>query len=121
MTECEMYVKFRTEIDAMYAPEILKECQVIKIMDDEKEIGIMCVKDGYIDCLYVLPEYRKQGHGRKAVLTYIKKYGMLKDLHILNTNPVAKSFWESIFELEPIGINSIDTYYEIKALKGGGE
>lgn len=121
MTDCEMYTRFRTEIDSMYAPHILKQCRVIRIADGETEIGMMCVNDGYIDCLYVLPEYRKQGHGRKTVLAYIKEYGMLKDLHILNTNPVAKAFWESIFELEPIESNAIDTYYKIKALKGGAE
>ena len=121
MTDCEMYVKFRTEIDSMYAPEVLKQCQVIRIADGKTEIGMMCVNDGYIDCLYILPEHRKQGHGRKAVLAYIKKHGMLRDLHILNTNPIAKAFWESIFELEVIEANSIDTYYKITALKGDAE
>lgn len=119
MTDCEMYTMFRTEIDSMYAPQVLKQCQVIRIADGDTEIGMMCVKDGYIDCLYVLPEHRKKGYGRKTVLAYIKRYGMLRDLHILNTNPVAKAFWESIFDLEPIEIDSIDTYYRIKALKPG--
>lgn len=119
MTDCEMYTKFRTEIDSMCAPQILKQCNVVRIADGDTEIGMMCVKDGYIDCLYVLPEHRKQGHGRKTVQAYIKRYGMLRDLHILNTNPVAKAFWESIFDLEPVEINSIDTYYRIKAVKPG--
>lgn len=121
MTDCEMYVKFRTEIESMYAPHILKQCKVIRIAARGAVIGMLCVNDGYIDCLYILPEYRKQGHGRKAVLEYIKKYGMLRDLHILHANSIAKAFWESIFELEPIEQNDIDTYYKIKALKGGGE
>lgn len=119
MTECEMYVKFRTEIETMYAPHIINECQTVRISNDEKEIGILMVKDGYIIGLYILPEHRRKGYGRKAVIDYIKKYGMLKDLTILNSNLTAKAFWESIFELEPIKINSIDTYFGIKALKGG--
>lgn len=117
MTECEMYVKFRTEIETMYAPHIINECQTVRISNDEKEIGILMVKDGYIIGLYILPEHRRKGYGRKAVIDYIKKYGMLKDLTILNSNLTAKAFWESIFELEPIKINSIDTYFGIKALK----
>lgn len=116
MTDCEMYSRFRAEIDSMYAPHILKECEVIRIADGKTEIGIMCINDGYIDCLYVLPEHRKKGYGRKTVLSYIEKNGMLRDLHILNTNHIAKAFWESLFILEPIEANSIDTYYKIKSL-----
>lgn len=117
MTDCEMYVKFRTEIDSMYAPHILKECQVIRITDGKEEVGILCVNDGYIDCLYVLPEFRKQGYGRKAILEYVKEYGMLQDLNILNDNYSAKDFWNSLFELEVVEDNGIDTYYKICGLK----
>lgn len=119
MTNCELYTKFRTEIEEMYAPYVLKECnEVIKINYDNKEVGLLCVKDKYIQGLYILPEYRKKGYGRKAILNYIKEYGMLKDLTILNTNYIALKFWNSLFELEVIEANSIDTYYKIKKLKG---
>ncbi len=120
MTECEMYAKFRSEIEEMYAPLVLKECdEVIKLNYDNQEVGLLCVKDKYIQGLYILPEHRRKGYGRKAILDYIKKYGMLKDLTILNTNDKAKAFWNNLFELEVIKDNSIDTYYKIKALKGG--
>ena len=120
MTECEMYAKFRSEIEEMYAPLVLKECdEVIKLNYDHQEVGLLCVKDKYIQGLYILPEHRRKGYGRKAILDYIKEYGMLKDLTILNTNDKAKAFWNSLFELEVIKDNSIDTYYKIKTLKGG--
>lgn len=119
MTECEMYVKFRIEIEEMYAPLVLKECdEVIKIINDNQEVGLLCVKDKYIQGLYILPEHRRKGYGKKAILDYIKKYGMLKDLTILNTNETAKNFWNNLFELEVIKKNSIDTYYKIIKLKG---
>ena len=119
MTECEMYVKFRIEIEEMYAPLVLKECdEVIKIINDNQEVGLLCVKDKYIQGLYILPEHRRKGYGKKAILDYIKKYGMLKDLTILNTNETAKAFWNSLFDLEVIKANSIDTYYKIIKLKG---
>lgn len=119
MTDCELYAKFRTEIETMYAPHVLAECdEVIRIMDKATVVGLLCVKDKYIQGLYVLPEHRHKGYGKKAIFDYIKQYGMLKDLTILNTNHIAKAFWNSIFELEPVTENTIDTYYKIKALKG---
>ena len=118
MTECEMYAKFRAEIEAMYAPLVLKECdEVIKIKYDNQEVGLLCVKDKYIQGLYILPEHRRKGYGKKAILDYIKQYGMLKDLTILNTNYKALAFWNDLFELEVIKANSIDTYYKIKGVK----
>ena len=118
MTECEMYAKFRAEIEEMYAPHILNECdEVVKITYDNQEVGLLCVKDKYIQGFYILPEHRRKGYGRKAILDYIKEYGMLKDLTILNTNDRAKAFWNSLFELEIIKANSIDTYYKINGLK----
>ena len=123
MTDCELYAKFRSEIETMYAPYILKECKekghILSVTEDDKKVGLLVVNDGYVDGLYVLPEYRKKGYARKLVLEYVEKYGMLLDLHIMNTNTVARDFWESIFELEPVEINHIDTYYKIKSLKKG--
>ena len=121
MTDCEMYMKFRSEVESMYTPHILKQCeekgQVIRITEGSKKIGLFVVNDGYIDGLYILPEFRRKGYARKTVLDYVKQYGLPRDLHILNTNLVSKSFWESIFELETVEVNPIDTYYTIKSLK----
>ncbi len=117
MTDIDFYVQFRLEIERMYAPYVLNECETIRIEDEKTEIGILLIKDKYVVGLYILPEYRRKGYGRKAILDYVSKYGMLKDLTILNSNETAKSFWNDLFELEVIKENSIDTYYSIKSLK----
>lgn len=112
-----MYMEFRNEIEQMYAPFILKECDEVPIMYDKKQVGLLLVKDKYIEGLYIQPKYRRKGLGRKAILDYIRKYGMLKDLTILNTNTTALNFWNSLFNIEIIEQNSIDTYYKILSLK----
>ena len=113
-----MYMDFRNEIESMYAPHIFKDCtEIISIKENNQEIGLLLLKDKYIQSFYIKPEYRRKGYGRKAILNYIKEYGMPKDLTILNTNYVALDFWYSIFVLKPINVNSIDTYYEIISLK----
>lgn len=120
LTDGEMYVKFRTEIDSMYAPKIMELCEVVRIEDEEnKTIGMMCINDKYIDCLYILPNHRRKGYGKRAVIKYIKEKGMLNDLHILNTNIPALNFWNSIFDLKAESINDIDTYYKIAGMKAG--
>lgn len=115
-----MYMDFRNEIESMYAPHIFKDCtEIISIKENNQEIGLLLLKDKYIQSFYIKPEYRRKGYGRKAILNYVKEYGILKDLTILNTNYVALDFWYSIFVLKPIKVNSIDTYYEIVSLKDG--
>ena len=39
-------------------------------------------------------------------------------LHIVNKNKVAYDFWNSIFVLEPIESNAVDTLYKVKGLRG---
>ena len=113
-----MYVDFRTEIESMYAPHIFKDCtEVISIKENNEEIGLLLVKDKYIQSFYIKPEYRRKGYGKKAILDYINQYGMPTDLTILNTNYPALDFWNNIFILEPIDVNPIDTYYKIISLK----
>ena len=48
-----MYVKFREEIETMYAPFILGECdEVIEITHQNNKIGLLMVKDKYIICKF---------------------------------------------------------------------
>ncbi len=118
MSKTELYLKFRAELDKYSVPVILKSLtKKIKIKADGKDIGLLCLHGGYIDCLYIIPSYRRQGHARKAVSDYIEKYGMPTSLHIINSNVPALKFWNSIFHLVPISWNDVDTLYEIKALR----
>ena len=131
MNEVDLYLQFRAELDKMFVPDLLKCFEVIPITGtrhhmrqrvDEKKIGLLCVAhmDGweYIDCLYLLPEYRRSGIGKAAALKFYKENkGKEIRLHIIRSNTVAHKFWKSIFELELIEENEIDGLYKIRRLK----
>lgn len=112
-----LYLKFRQEIEAIMAKDILDLSTVEEIKSDGKVVGFLLLQNRYIDGLYVLPEYRRQGLGRKAVLGYIRKNGMPETLHIIKKNKVAMAFWSSIFNLRVIESNPIDWLYHIDGLK----
>ena len=117
------YLNFRKELDKICVPEILKCVSTNLIMHDGKQVGILCyaiLQPGhyYIDCLYVAPEYRQKGLAKKAVLDFYErcKHQEIK-LHIINENKVAYAFWNSIFDLDPIERNFVDTLYKVRCLK----
>ncbi len=115
----ELYMKFREELDSICVPEILKEVNAKEIKDEGKTAGILCTReDGYIDCIYILPEHRRKGLAKKAVLEYYYQNRMkMVRLHIINKNAVAMKFWNSLFSLEKIDGNEIDTLYYIMGVK----
>ena len=111
----ELYTDFRKELDKMAIPLIFDVFKSVRpIIADGKTVGIICGSTDYIDCVYILPEYRRKGLAKKAVLDFTKgnlHYGIR--LHIINNNEVAKTFWHSLFKLKEIGSNEVDTLYEI--------
>lgn len=115
-----LYLECRKELDKICVPEIIKCCEIIPIGKDA-EMGIMCVAHQewweYIDCLYIRPEYRRQGIAKKTVLEWYKKQENPVRLHIINNNKPALEFWNSIFELLEMESNDIDTLYCIKKVK----
>lgn len=117
----DLYLKFRAELDKMCVPEILDQVQTTKIMHEGKVAGILCTTMDYIDCLYILPEYRRKGLGKKAVIEWWQKSPYKHDvrLHIIHVNKPAQKFWNSIFELELLEKNAIDGLYRIGGLKNG--
>ena len=110
-----LYTDFRKELDKMAIPLIFDELKIVKpIIADGKTVGIIGGFIDYIDCVYIMPEYRRKGLAKKAVLDFVKgnlHYGIR--LHIIKNNETAKKFWNSIFELKEIGGNEVDTLYEI--------
>jgi ribosomal protein S18 acetylase RimI-like enzyme len=119
MNKLDLYLKFRQELDKICVPEILKMVQTTEIKYGDKVAGILCTNPDYIDCLYILPEYRRKGIGRKAVLEWWQQnHRPDVRLHIINNNRPALRFWKSIFVLKRIGGNEIDTLYEIVKMKG---
>ena len=116
--ERELYFRFRNEIDSYVLPILIENGAIFKRIEVRKQlVGYLMVIDGYIDGLFVLPGYRREGLGKKAVMEYIQDYGLPKSLHIVNTNKVAKKFWHSIFKMRMLEKNAIDTLWEIEGLK----
>jgi ribosomal protein S18 acetylase RimI-like enzyme len=119
-TTVDMYLEFRRELDKMWVPVALENTDCIEqITYNGKTVGIICGSPSYIDCVYVMPEYRKKGLAKQAVLEYYERYGKkrLIRLHIINNNTAAQKFWNSIFELKPLEWSLTDTLYEIVCRK----
>lgn len=113
MTNKEFYSAFRQELDDMCIPLILNCVETRDIMCDGKKVGILCTSEDYIDCVYVLPEYRRKGLAKKVVLDWMKDTKLKEArLHIIHNNLVAIRFWSSIFNLNIVESNSIDALYE---------
>ena len=119
--ECyiKLYKAFRKELDEMCVPLIIDELKRIEpIVADNKVVGIIVGFTDFIDCIYIVPEYRRRGLARQAVLKFVEgnlDYGIR--LRIINNNNVAYDFWSKIFELKKIGTNAVDTLYEIVKIK----
>ena len=117
----ELYLKFREELDRICVPTILNVLEHIEyIICDGKIVGLVGGNIGYIDVVYVLPEYRRKGLAKKAVLEWYNRYQspyVHTKLHIINNNFPALHFWESIFDIREIEHNDIDTLYKIIRVK----
>lgn len=124
LTQIEMYSQFRKELDRMYIPMLLKDdrTHIYNLNYDGKTVGLLCVCEhmfyNYIDCIYIEPEYRREGIARNAVLRWYRKNceNPIR-LHILNNNKAAKAFWNELFVLEKLDRNSVNTLYRIVRLK----
>lgn len=124
MQTLDMYFQFRQELDKMCVPLILANVWTNHIWHKGKIVGMLCATETYIDCLYVLPEYRNKGLAKKVVLEWYEKQKNNPfpiRLHIINNNTIAQKFWHSLFELKPIESNRVDTLYEIVKVKGGSD
>lgn len=116
----ELYKQFRKELDDICIPMILDDdgMEITEILYEGKIVGMLCTYPNYIDCIYVLPEYRRKGLAKQSVLDWVEKNGHRGiRLGIINRNMVAKQFWDSLFILEEVSSNSVDTFYEVVGLK----
>lgn len=122
----EMYLAFRKTIDDYCFPLIkewaTKQEGFITLYDENDDkskhnpVGFLIVIDGYVDGIYVIPEHRRKGIAKKAVMDYLKSGGVITRLHIIRTNTPALNFWKSIFVLEPENDCPVDVLYNVVKL-----
>lgn len=124
------YKKFRRELDEMCVPLVLDTYTELKpIFGGRKKVGMIGAEilDRYhnpivfIDCVYVEPEYRRNGYAKNAVLHFVEKYlkdGYRVELDIINSNRIAKAFWHNLFDMIELDCNYVNTRYEITKVKG---
>ena len=122
----EMYFAFRNTMDCYCFPLIkewaTKQEGCITLYDENvdkskrKPVGFLIVIDGYVDGIYVMPEHRRKGIAKKAVMDYLKSGGVITRLHIIRTNTPALNFWKSIFVLEPENDCPVDVLYNVVKL-----
>ena len=122
----EMYFAFRNTMDCYCFPLIkewaTKQEGFITLYDENdnkskrKPVGFLIVIDGYVDGIYVMPEHRRKGIAKKAVMDYLKSGGVITRLHIIRTNTPALNFWKSIFVLEPENDCPVDVLYNVVKL-----
>ena len=97
----EQYLNFKRELDLIEFEPLLALCDVKRIMFDGKQVGFMLVRDdGFLDSIYVQPEFRRKGLATKAVTDYLKsgKY-KIDRLGIIDNNTAAMNFWKKIFNM----------------------
>ena len=112
----QLYKQFRNEIDTLSFPlmrNMAGKDNYREIKYDGRVVGFLIVIRGYVNGIYVEPEYRNKGLARQAVLDYLNEGGFIATLHIINTNTTAKKFWNSIFILEEIDTSPVDTLYRV--------
>lgn len=119
----EMYIAFRKTMDDYCFPLIkewsTKQEGFITLYDENDDkskrnpVGFLIVIDGYVDGIYVKPDYRRKGIAKKAVMDYLKSGGVITRLHIIRTNTPALNFWKSIFVLEPENDCPVDVLYRV--------
>ncbi len=118
----KMYSEFRKELDTMCIPLIYEESEKVEFIKlDGKTVGVVSGSPWYIDCVYIMSEYRHKGLAAAAVKKYVGRCPRGIRLHIINNNTAALKFWNALFELHTVDENKVDTLYEIVRAKEKGE
>ena len=89
----------------------------VPIIYDNQKVGFLLVIDGYVEGIWVNPEYRRKGLAKKAVLDYINNGGEINILDVVRTNVNADLFWNSIFEMEQLHTTFCDKRYRVLGVK----
>lgn len=100
----DLYLKFRRELDLIEFKSLKQMVDVKRITYCRKQVGFLIVRDdGFIEGIYVEPNYRRRGLATKAVRDYLKsgKYEVDR-VGILDDNSAAHNFWNKLFILYPV-------------------
>ena len=78
-----------------YVPEALRSIAhlVIETNQNNDHIAFMGIGDDKLEMLFVAPEYRSSGIGRKMLTSGINNYGVT-ELAVNEDNPQARGFYE---------------------------
>ena len=78
-----------------YVPEALKGIANLIIAEDEKgqPVAFMGVQEGTLEMLFIAPEERGKGLGKRLIRYGIEKYGVER-LAVNEQNPKARGFYE---------------------------
>lgn len=113
----DLYLDFRKEIDELSFPLLLQwsmnNNEFREIKYNNEVVGFLMVIEGYVDGIYVKPNFRRKGLAKKAVLDYLKEGGTINTLHIVKTNKNAEEFWRSLFVLKKLDECPVDTLYQV--------
>lgn len=78
-----------------YVPQALKEIPRLILLKNDRNtlVGFMGIVDSHLEMLFIEPEERGKGFGRKLLEYGITKYS-INDLAVNEQNPRAKGFYE---------------------------
>lgn len=78
-----------------YVPEALNNIShlLIDTNEDKKPIAFMGIESNKLEMLFITPECRGMGIGKRMLLHGIERYGV-NDLAVNEDNPQAKGFYE---------------------------
>lgn len=78
-----------------YVPQALKEIPRLILLKNDRNtlVGFMGIVDSHLEMLFIAPEERGKGFGKKLLEYGITKYS-INDLAVNEQNPRAKGFYE---------------------------
>lgn len=78
-----------------YVPQALKEIPRLILLKNDRNtlVGFMGIVDSHLEMLFIAPEKRGKGFGKKLLEYGITKYS-INDLAVNEQNPRAKGFYE---------------------------
>ena len=76
-----------------YVPQALKNVEHLIVAETEKPIAFMGVQNGRLEMLFLAPEERGKGIGKRLLKYGIENYGII-ELTVNEQNPQAVGFYE---------------------------